>query len=81
MDDCKEYAGITREKLDDLKQGMRQRGLTPPEGDSGVIEAMGVKLSVTYANSDQILKFCILEKPAFIPAAAVWSQIESSLKA
>ena len=80
MDDCKEYGGITRERLDGLKQGMRQKGLTPPEGDSGVIESMGVKLSVTYNADAQVLKFCILEKPAFIPAAMVWGQIDSSLK-
>ena len=80
MDDCKEYAGITREKLDALKQGMKKTGLNPPEGDSGTIEALGVKLSVDYRAEQQTLKFCILEKPAFIPAAMVWGQIEAQLK-
>ena len=80
MDDCREYTGITREKLDSLKQGMKQNGLTPPEGDSGTIEAMGVKLSVAYQAEQQTLKFCIVEKPAFIPAAMVWGQVEASLK-
>ena len=80
MDDCKEYTGITRQKLQTLKEGLKQRGMTPPEGDSGTIEAMGVKLSVTYVADAQTLKFCIVEKPAFIPAAMVWGQIDAQLK-
>jgi hypothetical protein len=81
MGDCKRYEGITREKLENLKQGLVKSGITPPEGDSGTIEAMGVKLSLNYAVPEQALEICIVEKPDFIPAAIVWSQVEASLKA
>lgn len=80
MEDCKDYNGVTREKFDTLKQVMRNNGMTPPEGDSGVIEAMGVKVSIAYNAAAQSLKVCILEIPAFIPAQMVWAQLESSLK-
>lgn len=81
MDDCKRYEGITREKLEQLKQGLIKGGIKPPEGDSGMIEAMGVKVSVNYAASEQALDICIVEKPDFIPAALVWAQVEAPLKA
>lgn len=80
MDDCKEFGGVTREKLDNLKQTMRNNGMTPPDGDSGVVEAMGVKVSLAYNAANQNLKICIIERPAFVPAAMVWAQIENSLK-
>jgi hypothetical protein len=80
MADCKRYEGITREKLEQLKQELVKKGLKPPEGDSGTIEAMGVKLSLSYAAPEQALEICIVEKPDFIPAALVWSQVEASLK-
>jgi hypothetical protein len=81
MGDCKRYEGITREKLENLKQGLVKSGIKPPEGDSGMIEAMGVKVSVAYAASEQALDVCIVEKPDFIPAALVWAQVEAPLKA
>jgi len=81
MDDCKRYEGITPEKLQLLKQGLQKGGIKPPEGDSGTIEAMGVKVSVTYIAAEQALNICILEKPPYIPAALVWGQIEGPLKA
>ena len=81
MSDCKRYEGITREKLEQLKQGLVKSGIKPPEGDSGIIEAMGVKVSVNYTAAEQVLDVCIVEKPAFIPEALVWAQVEAPLKA
>jgi hypothetical protein len=80
MDDCRRFEGITAEKLESLKQGLQQRGIKLPEGGNGIIEAMGVKLSVNYVAADNALDICIVEKPAFIPAAVVWSQVEGPLK-
>ena len=80
MGDCKRYEGITRERLERLKQHLTKIGLNPPEGDNGVIESMGVKISVSYISSEQALDVCIVEKPDFIPAVLVWSQVEASLK-
>ena len=80
MSDCKRYEGVTREKLEQLKQGLVKSGIKPPEGDSGIIEAMGVKVSVNYTAAEQALDVCIVEKPAFIPEALVWAQVEAPLK-
>ena len=80
MGDYKRFDGVTLEKLDHLKQGLQQRGIKPPEGDSGTIESMGVKLSVSYLAAEQALEVRILEKPPFIPESLVWSQVEAPLK-
>jgi len=80
MGDCKRYEDFTQERLERLKQGLTKIGLNPPEGDSGLIESMGVKVSVSYVASEQALEICIVEKPDFIPAALVWSQVEAALK-
>jgi hypothetical protein len=80
MAECKDYSDVTREQLGRLKQKLQQMGITPPEGDNGTIEAMGVKLTVAYDEGGQKLRVCIVEKPAFIPESMVWGQIEGSLK-
>ena len=80
MDDCRRFEGITPEKLEGLKQGLQQKGIKLPEGGNGIIEAMGVKLSVNYLAAENAIDICILEKPAFIPASLVWSQVEGPLK-
>ncbi len=80
MDGSKRFEGITPEILDRLKQGLLQKGIKPFEGDSGTIEAMGVKLSVDYHSAEQALDIRILEKPAFIPESLVWAQVEGPIK-
>jgi hypothetical protein len=80
MDDSRRFEGITPEIVERLKQGLLQKGIKPFDGDSGTIEAMGVKLSVEYHAAEQVLDVCILEKPAFIPDSLVWAQVEGPLK-
>ncbi|HEY6292365.1 MAG TPA: hypothetical protein VI455_12515 [Terriglobia bacterium] len=80
MDDCRRYEGITPEKLEQLKQRMLDSGIQPPEGDGGLVEAMGVKVSVSYLAVEQALSVCIVERPVFIPASLVWAQLEAPLK-
>ena len=80
MPDCKDYNDVTREQLGKLKQKLQQMGITPPDGDSGAIEAMGVKLTVAYDEGGQKLTVCIVEKPPFIPESMVWGQIEGSMR-
>lgn len=80
MADCRRFEGITAEKLERLKQGLQQRGVKLPEGGNGIIEAMGVKLSVAYVAAENALDICIVEKPAFIPSSVVWAQVEAPLK-
>jgi hypothetical protein len=80
MDGSRRFEGITPQIVERLKQGLQQKGITPFEGDSGTIEAMGVRLSVEYHAAEQALDIRILEKPAFIPDSLVWSQVEGPLK-
>jgi hypothetical protein len=80
MDDSRRFEGITPEIVGRLKQGLLQKGIKPFDGDSGTIEAMGVKLSVDYQAAQQTLDIRILEKPAFIPDSLVWAQVEGPLK-
>ena len=80
MDDCRRFEGITAEKLENLKHGLQQKGIKLPEGGNGIIEAMGVKLSVNYLAAESALDICIVEKPVFIPSSLVWAQVEGPLK-
>lgn len=80
MDDSRRFEGITPEIVERLKQSLLQKGIKPFEGASGMIEAMGVKLSVEYHATEQALDVRILEKPAFIPDSVVWGQVEGPLK-
>jgi hypothetical protein len=81
MPDCRRYEGITEEKMEQVKQGLAKSGIKPPDGPVGVIEAMGVKVSMNYVAADQALDVCIVDKPLFIPDSLIWAQIESPLKA
>jgi len=81
MPDCRRYEGVTAEKMERVKQGLIRSGIKPPEGPAGMIEAMGVKVSVNYVAADQALDICIVDKPEFIPDTLIWAQIEWPLKA
>lgn len=81
MADCRRYEGVTAEKMEQVKQGLLRSGIKLPDGPSGMIEAMGVKVSVNYVAADQALDVCIIERPGFIPDTLIWAQIESPLKA
>jgi hypothetical protein len=80
MAETKEYGGITRSTLDCLKQRFQSQGVAPPEGDSGTIEQQGVRLSVTYVEAEQTLKFGLIEKPFFIPDDLVWTLLDNAVK-
>jgi hypothetical protein len=80
MPDCRRYEGITREKLDGLRQDLLRIGIAVPEDGSGMVEAMGVKLSIAYLPAEQALDVCIIEKPSFISTSLIWGQVEAPLK-
>ncbi|HEV3275685.1 MAG TPA: hypothetical protein VG860_02620 [Terriglobia bacterium] len=81
MTDCRRYEGVTAEKMEQVKQGLERSGVRLPDGPSGIIEAMGVRVSVNFVAAEQTLEVCIIEKPPFIPDTLIWAQIESPLKA
>lgn len=77
---CKEYPGVPREAITKFREQAEKDGKPLPPGDSFVIEKSGVKLSVEYTESTQLLKLCIIEKPGFIPEAMVWAIVEEQMK-
>ena len=80
MAETKEYVGITRSKLDCLKQRFQAQGVTPPAGDSGTVEQQGVKVSMTYVEGEQKLQFGLIEKPFFIAESLVWALLDNAVK-
>jgi hypothetical protein len=80
MDDCKRFEGITPQKFQNLREGLQRSGIRLPEDGNGIIEAMGVKVAVSYLATENALDICIVEKPPFIPSALVWEQVEGPLK-
>jgi hypothetical protein len=79
-DNCKEYPGISREAVNKFREQSEKSGQPLPPGDSYTIEKSGVKLSVEYLESAQMLKMCILEKPGFIPDSMVWAVVDDQVK-
>lgn len=80
MAEEKEYPGINRSTLDCLKKDLQSMGIAPPEGDSGVIEYQGVKLSITYTEPAAKLSIQILNKPSFVPESLVWQLLDGRIQ-
>ena len=80
MAETKEYVGITRSTLDCLKERFQSQGVTPPAGDCGTIEQQGVRLSVTYIEAEQKLRFDLIEKPFFIAEHLVWTLLDRAVE-
>jgi hypothetical protein len=81
MAGSKQYTGMARQRMDCLEQSLKSKGVTPQGSpDSAIIEYQGVKLSVRYDESNQLLKLDILEKPAYIPEALIWGFIDASVQ-
>ena len=80
MPDSKEYGGTSRDILSCIRKDLAGMGINLPEGDDGTIEYQGVKLSVTYFETDQKLSIKILAKPAFVPEAMLWQLLEARIQ-
>lgn len=78
MSDCKEYEGITRTKLADLRKELASQGVTVPEGDDVAIKApFGVELQVIYDEPSETLKICITDKPFYVPESQIWKLVDA----
>jgi hypothetical protein len=78
MPDCKQYGGITRDELSNLRKDLADEGIIVPEGDDVKVEGpYGVKLSATYNEQKETLKICITKKPFYIPESAVWGIVDT----
>jgi len=78
MSDCKQYDGITRAELANLRAYLANEKVVVPEGDDVKIEGpFGVKLQVTFNEQKEILKVCITEKPFYVPESQIWKLIDA----
>ncbi len=79
MAEAKEY-NLTRSGISCLKSRLEAQGIKAPDGDRGVVEHMGVKLDLSYAEASQTLRVEIAEKPAFVPESLVWSFVDTAVQ-
>jgi hypothetical protein len=77
MADCKEYKGITRAKLADLRKDLARQGVTVPEGDNVAVKApFGIELQAIYDEQKETLKICITDKPFYVPESQIWKIVD-----
>ena len=82
MPDCKQYEGITRKELADLRKTLADQGVTVPPGDDVEFAApYGIEMRVTYNESQQTMDVCITKKPFFVPESQVWKIVDSGIGA
>jgi hypothetical protein len=78
MADCKEYEGITRAKLADLRKDLARQGVTVPEGDDVAVNApFGIELQAIYDEQNKTLKICITDKPFYVPESQIWKIVDA----
>lgn len=80
MPDSKDYDGTSRDALNCIRKDLEGMGIILPEADSGTIEYQGVKLSITYNETDQKLAVKILQKPSFVPEVMLWQLLETKIQ-
>jgi hypothetical protein len=78
MPDCKQYGGITRAELANLREDLAKEGISIPSGDDVTVEGpYGIRLRATYNESKETLKICITKKPFYIPESEVWKIVDT----
>ncbi len=78
MPDCKQYGGITRPELVNLRKDLAAEGINVPEGDDVEVQGpFGVKLQATYNEPKETLKICITKKPFYVPESEIWKIVDA----
>ncbi|MDQ4120005.1 MAG: hypothetical protein M3209_00875 [Acidobacteriota bacterium] len=78
---CKQYGGITREELDQLRADLEKEGVLLPKGDDvEVTGPYGIELRATYDDQKETLKICITKKPFYIPESEIWKIVDSGVE-
>jgi hypothetical protein len=78
MPDCKQYGGITRAELVNLRKDLAKEGISVPSGDDVKVEGpYGIALRATYDEDKETLKICITKKPFYIPESEVWKIVDT----
>ena len=80
MADCRDYRRISRDTFDRMKAELRNRGITPPEGDRGTAETMGVSATFEYNEPAATLRVCIERKPFYMPSSTIWGVIDGAIR-
>ena len=78
MPDCKQYGGITRAELVNLREDLAREGVIVPEGyDAAVKGPYGIELRAIYNEQKETLKICITKKPFYIPESEIWKIVDA----
>ncbi len=76
--ETKTFTRVARSQLDTLRERIAAF-VRLPDGDSGAIDAAGMKGSFAYDEPSQTLSITVDEVPFFIPRPTIWSTIERAL--
>jgi hypothetical protein len=77
MAEQKEFKGISRANVNSIKSGLGKRGIKVPEGDDVEVSGpLGVKVQMTYSESNETLTLRINDKPIFVTESQIWKVIE-----
>lgn len=78
MPEFKNYSGITREELVNLRTDLAKEGITVPEGDDVKIKGpFGIELNAAYDEQNETLGIRITKKPFYIPESEVWKIVDT----
>ena len=78
MPDCKQYGGIKRDELANLRKDLADEGVIVPVGDDVEVQGpYGIKLRATYNEQKETLKICITKKPFYVPESEIWKIVDA----
>ncbi|CAN5389447.1 hypothetical protein BH20ACI1_BH20ACI1_19880 [soil metagenome] len=78
MPEFKNYSGISREELINLRKDLAKEGINVPEGDDVKIKGpFGIELSANYDEQSETLGIRITKKPFYIPESEVWKIVDT----
>ena len=78
MPESKQYGGITRGELTNLKKDLAREGISVPDGDDVAVKGpFGVELRATYDEAKETLKIQITKKPFYIPESEIWKIVDT----
>ncbi len=78
MPESKQYGGITREELVNLRKDLAREGVNVPEGDDVEIKGpFGVELRAIYDEAKETLKIRITKKPFYVPESEIWKIVDT----
>ena len=78
MPEYKQYGGITRDELLNLRKDLAVEGITVPEGDDVQVKGpYGIELRATYDEQKETLKIRIIKKPFYIPESEIWKIVDT----